>query len=83
MKATLVTLNGLSALCALIAAYFWRRVGHEKTPEHMGLTADQTNFDWLTVPLSNQSKFNKRAAIFAAIAALIQAAVILLGIFQA
>jgi hypothetical protein len=80
MKATLFALNALSAACALTAAYYWWRVGREKTPEWMGLTADQTNFDWLTIPLANQGKFNTRAAVFACLAALFQAAAILFNL---
>jgi hypothetical protein len=83
MKTTLVTLNGLSAFCAIMAAYFWWHVGREKTPDHKESTFDQTNFDWLTVPLANQAKFNKRAAIFAGLAALLQASAIVLGLCQA
>jgi hypothetical protein len=64
--------NLASAICALLAAFFWAKVAFEKTPDHMPLTADQTNFDWLTKPLTRQARHNRRGALFAALAAVLQ-----------
>jgi hypothetical protein len=44
--------NWASIVCALLAAVFWAKVAYEKIPDRMGLTADQTNFDWLGKPLT-------------------------------
>ena len=62
-----------SAFCAFLAACFWARVAFEKTPDHRPLTADQTNFDWLTKPLTRQARHNRGGASFAALAAVLQA----------
>jgi hypothetical protein len=64
--------NLASAISALLAAFFWAKVAFEKTPDHMALTMDQTNFDWLTKPLSRQARHNRRGALFAALAAVLQ-----------
>ena len=53
-----VLLNVISACLALTAAAFWGRVALTKTPSSKGLTADMTNFDWLTKPLERQARFN-------------------------
>jgi hypothetical protein len=64
--------NLASAISALLAAFFWAKVAFEKTPDHMALTVDQTNFDWLTKSLSRQARHNRRGALFAALAAVLQ-----------
>jgi hypothetical protein len=64
--------NLASSISAVLAAFFWAKVAFEKTPGHMALTADQTNFDWLTKPLSRQARHNRRGALFAALAAVLQ-----------
>ena len=64
--------NLASAISALLAAFFWAKVAFEKTPDQMALTMDQTNFDWLTKPLSRQARHNRRGALFASLAAVLQ-----------
>lgn len=64
--------NWASVVCALLAAVSWARVALEKTPEHVASTADQTNFDWLTIPLTRQAIHNKWGASFAGLTAVLQ-----------
>ena len=63
------------AFCAVAAAMCWLKVARVVTPTTKALTCDMTNFDWLTGPLIKQSSWNKRAAIFAVVAALMQGVV--------
>jgi ABC-type branched-subunit amino acid transport system permease subunit len=61
-----------SALFTAAAAYCWLQVTRINTPLTMGLTADQTNFDWLTRPLTDQAWWNTHAAFCACVAAIFQ-----------
>ena len=67
-----IFLNGLTAACAAIAAYWWWSVATEKVPQHRASDFGQADLDWLTVPLTRQARFNARAALFAMLAAMLQ-----------
>jgi len=75
-------LNAISGLCAFAAAIFWLRVALTVTPTQMSLTADMTNFDWLTKPLCKQARFNGYGAFFACLAALAQGAALILSLIS-
>ena len=62
------------ALCAFAAAMRWLKVVCVVTPTRAA-TVDMTNFDWLTGPLIEQASWNKWAAIFAVVAALMHGVV--------
>lgn len=51
---------------------------HENTPATKNLTADMTNFDWLTRRLAAQARSNKMGATFASLGAALQVVVALL-----
>ena len=51
--------NLASAISALLAAFFWAKVAFEKTPDQMAL-------------ISRQARHNRRGALFAALAAVLQ-----------
>jgi hypothetical protein len=72
-------LNVVSALCAFAAAIFWLRVALTATPEQKSLTADMTNFDWITKPLCKQARFNRYGAGCAGLAALFQTAALIVS----
>jgi hypothetical protein len=74
MKSIFVVLNLISAVFASAAALCWLKVALIEVPPTMGLTADMTNFNWLTQPLTQQGEWNGLAARFAVIAALAQGA---------
>ncbi|MER8431375.1 hypothetical protein [Mesorhizobium caraganae] len=67
-----------TAVLGALAAYFWWKVAVENIPASKGLTADMTNFDWLTTPLAAQARNNKFGAAFAALGAALQVVVALL-----
>ena len=69
----------VSGLCAFAAATFWLRVALAATPEQKSLTADMTNFDWITKPLCKQARFNRYGAGFAGLAALFQATALIVS----
>ena len=73
-------LNAASAVSAALAAYFWWKVAVEKTLTSKGLTADITNFDWLTKPLAAQADNNRAGAAFAGVAAALQVLVSVLKV---
>ena len=73
-------LNSASAVSAALAAYFWWKVAVEKTPTYKELTADITNFDWLTKPLAAQAGNNRAGAAFSGVAAALQVLVSVLKV---
>lgn len=68
-----------SAAAAFGAALFWWQVAAQKTPLTKALTADMTNFDWLTGALARQAALNRRGAFCAGSAAIFQAFAILVS----
>jgi len=75
-------LNVGSALFGGAAAVCWFQVTRINTPPTMGLTVDQTNFDWLTRPLTDQAWWNTRAASCACVAAIFQMVVAILHVLR-
>jgi hypothetical protein len=65
-------LKGGSALFTGAAAFCWFQATQISTPPTMGLLASQTDFDWLTRPLTDQAWWNTRAASCACVAAIFQ-----------
>jgi hypothetical protein len=63
-------LNVIAAVCVFAAAIFWLRVALTATPYKMDVISDITNFDWITMPLCKQGRYNRYGGGFAGFAAL-------------
>ena len=64
-------LNLASGVCAGLAAAAWAVVAFTNVPKRE-ITADMTNFNWLTEPLARQGRWNAVGAACAAVAAALQ-----------